>query len=141
MDPASAGMTFSAPDLWPLTPTRSMPLLSKTPREVLRAMSESLGNSRVSDQHHAPQLGFLKFCHGAPRVSRAKFTEEVTSCEKRSYEKRRKSGRQDLNLRPFDPQSNALARLRHGPICRKLLEMDRLVPTAIRGGLRNDQYC
>jgi hypothetical protein len=89
MDPASAGMTFSAPDLWPLTPTRSMPLLSKTPREVLRAMSESLGNSRVSDQHHAPQLGVLKFCHGAPRVSRAKFTEEVTSCEKRSYEKRK----------------------------------------------------
>ena len=26
-----------------------------------------------------------------------------------------KSGRQDLNLRPFDPQSNALARLRHAP--------------------------
>jgi hypothetical protein len=25
------------------------------------------------------------------------------------------SGRQDLNLRPFDPQSNALARLRHAP--------------------------
>ena len=27
----------------------------------------------------------------------------------------RKSGRQDLNLRPSDPQSDALARLRHAP--------------------------
>ena len=28
------------------------------------------------------------------------------------------SGRQDSNLRPFDPQSNALSRLRHAPsIC------------------------
>ena len=26
-----------------------------------------------------------------------------------------KSGRQDLNLRPLDPQSSALARLRHAP--------------------------
>ena len=28
------------------------------------------------------------------------------------------SGRQDLNLRPLDPQSSALARLRHAPNCR-----------------------
>gem|GEM_PF-5823691 len=26
-----------------------------------------------------------------------------------------KSGRQDLNLRPLDPQSSALAKLRHAP--------------------------
>ena len=28
----------------------------------------------------------------------------------------KKSGRQDLNLRPLDPQSSALARLRYAPI-------------------------
>jgi hypothetical protein len=29
------------------------------------------------------------------------------------------SGRQDLNLRPLDPQSSALARLRHAPLCHR----------------------
>ena len=29
------------------------------------------------------------------------------------------SGRQDLNLRPLDPQSSALAKLRHAPVNRR----------------------
>ena len=41
----------------------------------------------------------------------------------------KKSGRQDLNLRPLDPQSSALARLRHVPCFGHLADsVDNLVP-------------
>ena len=35
-----------------------------------------------------------------------------------------KSGRQDLNLRPHDPQSCALAKLRHAPINSSILKQN-----------------
>jgi hypothetical protein len=39
--------------------------------------------------------------------------EFAAQCE--TVQKGHQSGRQDLNLRPLDPQSSALAKLRHAP--------------------------
>ena len=38
------------------------------------------------------------------------------ACKVFNANKLKKSGRQDLNLRPLDPQSSALAKLRHAPL-------------------------
>jgi hypothetical protein len=49
-----------------------------------------------------------------------------------------KSGRQDLNLRPLDPQSSALARLRHAPI--GVLDKPSQPPGSRRTDERNGEY-
>jgi hypothetical protein len=62
-------------------------------------------------------------CKYLKRPPKAKNRRPQTVCNTLILQNLQKSGRQDLNLRPLDPQSSALAKLRHAPINHYIITM------------------
>ncbi len=100
--------------------------------EVEPSSCECGGNSRLSSLPGTRNVACSRKISQAPHGENAGPSLRKKPCVTHCYARLYESGRQDLNLRPSDPQSDALARLRHAPFLPKSAACGKTVLSQIR---------